>query len=311
MDQAAKDVAKAFGVAAPPAPAQDGLGTTHHETGTLFIGTEASTSVTLPDARLRHTSNSYVVGPALFPTIGSPNPMLTGVALARRLGDRLAAPVAFQAEPGFDVLFNGFDTSLWRMTTIRNQPGRDNPGRMRVIDSTLETVAGNDMGIFWCTTATPANFLLRLQWMRLSDDSNSGVYLRFPDPDSKGYNNTAFVADVFGFEVQIDEFGAPDGAGIHRTGAIYRKDNRTDQETLTQQPAHPVGVWNDYEIRVEGQIYTVFLNGNQVCRFDNTGLYPGRGVPSSAVAPSYIGLQVYANPRYFVRYRHVRIKALP
>lgn len=209
------------------------------------------------------------------------------------------------------MLFNGFDTSLWRMTSIRNQPGRDNAGTMRVIDGALETVAGTDMGIFWCTKPTPANYVLRLQWLRLTEDSNSGLYLRFPDPDTKGYNNTAFVADDFGFEVQIDELGAPDGAAIHRTGAVYRKDNRTDQETLTQQPARPVGEWNDYEIRVDGQLYIVTLNGSQVCVFDNTGLYPGRGLPSSAGAPSFIGLQVYANPRYFVRYRHVRIEALP
>jgi choline dehydrogenase-like flavoprotein len=311
MDQAAKDVAVAFGVASPPDPVRDGLGTTHHETGTLFMGEEASTSVTLPDGRLRHTSNAFVVGPALFPTIGSPNPMLTGVALARRLGDTLAAPSRVPAEPGFDGLFSGFDTSLWRMTTIRHQPSRENAGSMRVIDGTLETVAGTDMGIFWCTRPTPANYVLRLQWMRLTDDSNSGVYLRFPDPDTKGYSNTAFVADDFGFEVQIDELGAPDGAGIHRTGAVYRKDNRTDHETLTQQAARAVGEWNDYEIRVDGQHYAVALNGNQVCVFDNTGLYAGRGLPSTAAAPSFVGLQVYANPRYFVRYRNVRIKALP
>jgi choline dehydrogenase-like flavoprotein len=310
MDEAAKDVAKAFGVASPPNPARDGLGTTHHETGTLFMGEETSSSVTLPDGRLRHTSNAYVVGPALLPTIGSPNPMLTGVALVRRLGDKLATPTPFTPEPGFDVLFNGFDTSSWRMTTIRNQPpGRDKPGSMRVIDGTLETVAGNDMGIFWCTKPTPADFILRLQWMRLTEDSNSGVYLRFPDPETKGYNNTAFVADDFGFEVQIDELGAPDGAGIHRTGAIYRKDNRTDHETLTQQPARPVGEWNDYEIRVVGQQYTVLLNGAQVCVFDNTGVYAGRGLPSAPpTAPSFIGLQVYANPGYFMRYRNIRIR---
>lgn len=310
MDAAAKDVAVAFGVLSPPNPVRDGLGTTHHETGPLFMGNAAGSSVTLPDGRLRHTANAYVVGPSVFPSIGSPNPMLTGVALTRRLGDRLAASPPFQAEPGFDVLFNGFDTSLWRMTTIRNQPNRDKPGSMRIIDGSLETVAGTDMGIFWCTKPTPANFVLRIQWMRLTDDSNSGVYLRFPDPDSKGYNNTAFVADDFGFEVQIDEFGAPDGAGVHRTGAIYRKDNRIDQEVLTQQAARPVGEWNDYEIRVDGDVYTVLLNGSQVCVFDNTGLYPGRGLATTASAPSFIGLQVYADPRHFVRYRHVRIRAL-
>lgn len=158
---------------------------------------------------------------------------------------------------------------------------------------------------------TDPNFILKLQWLRWTEDSNSGVYVRFPRPDTKGYNNTAFVADEFGFEVQIDELGAPDGLPVHKTGAIYRKDNQTNNEVLTQKPARNVGEWNDYEIRVEGQTYTVTLNGNQVCVFDNENLYPDRGKPTADGAPSYIGLQVYANPRYFVRFRRIQIKALP
>jgi Domain of Unknown Function (DUF1080)/GMC oxidoreductase len=252
MDQAARDVARVFGVAQPPNPGRDGLGTTHHEAGTLAMGEVASDSVTLPDCRIRHITNAYVAGPALYPTVGSPNPMLTGVALARRLGDQLASSQPFVTNDGSQVLFDGFNTSQWRMSTVRNQPsGRDNPGRMRVIDGTLETVGGNDLGLFWCTTPTPPNFILRLQWLRLTHESNSGVFVRFPDPDSKNYDNTAYVGVDFGFEVQIDELGAPDGLAIHRTGAIYRGDNRTDNETLTQQPAHSVGEWNDYEIRVQ------------------------------------------------------------
>jgi len=72
-----------------------------------------------------------------------------------------------------------------------------------------------------------------------------------------------------------------------------------------------VGQWNDYEIRVEGQKYTVTLNGDKVCVFDNTNGYPGRGIPSTLAAPSFIGLQVYPNPRYYVRFRNIRIQALP
>ena len=311
MDQAARDVADVFGVAQSPNPSRDGLGTTHHEAGTLAMGEAASNSVTLPDCRVRHLTNAYVAGPAVYPTVGSPNPMLTGVALARRLGDQLARSQPFVANDGFQVLFDGFNTSQWRMSTIRNQPaGRENPGRMRVIDGTLETVGGNDLGLFWCTTPTPPNFILRLQWLRLTHESNAGVFVRFPDPDSKNYNNTAYVGVDFGFEVQIDELGAPDGLAIHRTGAIYRGDNRTDNETLTQQPARPVGEWNDYEIRVQAQSYTVLLNGTQVCVFDNTTTYPGRGLPSAPGAPSFIGLQVYSNRSYFVRFRHVRMQAL-
>jgi hypothetical protein len=187
-----------------------------------------------------------------------------------------------------------------------SQPVHNNPGRMRVINGALETVAGNDMGIFWCTQRTPPNFILRLQWLRWSDDANSGVYLRFPDPDSKGYNNTAYAPDDFGFEVQIDEFG---DMPVHRTGAIYRKDNQTTGEVLSQIPARPVGEWNDYEIRVQDQNYRVSLNGTEVCVFDNT-MYPGRGIPDSDATPSFIGLQVYANPRHLIAYRHIRIQAI-
>jgi choline dehydrogenase-like flavoprotein len=310
MDRASQDAAKVFGVANPAAPNQDGLGTTHHETGGLYLGDVTSNSITLPDCRLRHTSNAYVAGPTLFPTIGSPNPMLTGVALARRLADTVAKSAAWQAEAGFTTLFNGFDTGKWRMTTIRNQPGRDNPGAMRVINGALETMPGNDMGVFWCTEPTAANFILRLQWLRWAHEANSGVFVRFPDPESKGYNNPAFVPVDFGFEVQIDALARPDGAGIHRTGAIYRADGRTDNETLTLQAAKAPGEWNDYEIKVDNQVYTVSLNGQQVCVFDNTTTYPGRGLPSTGTAPSYLGLQVYADPRSLVAFRRIRIKGL-
>jgi hypothetical protein len=153
---------------------------------------------------------------------------------------------------------------------------------------------------------TPPDFILRLQWLRWAAEANSGIYLRFPDPDGKGYNNTAYVADDFGFEVQIDEFG---DMPVHRTGAIYRKDNQTSGETLNQIAARPVGEWNDYEIHVKDQTYRVKLNGTEVCVFDNT-MYPGRGAPSSNVAPSFIGLQVYPNPRSQVAYRHIRIQAI-
>lgn len=308
MDRTAQDVAKIFaGATLPsvPAPSRDDLGTTHHETGTLWMG-DALNSVTDENCKFRQVANAYVAGPALLPTIGSPNPMLTGIALARRLGDHLAIPQPYVAPDGFDVLFNGFDMSNWRMSTLKNQPGK--PGFFRIINATLESVAGNELGLLWCTKPTPANFILKLEWLRWQDDANSGVFVRFPDPESKNYNNTAYVGVHFGFEVQIDEFGQPDGRGIHKTGAIYREDNREDNEVLSLKPARPVGQWNEYEIRVQNQKYTVLLNGDQVCVFDNP--YTGRGLPTTAGAPSFIGLQCYPNPNYRVAFRRIRIKAI-
>ena len=45
------------------------------------LGTDPSRSVTTPDGLFHFTENVYAASPALFPSIGSPNPMLTGIAL--------------------------------------------------------------------------------------------------------------------------------------------------------------------------------------------------------------------------------------
>jgi hypothetical protein len=136
------------------------------------------------------------------------------------------------------------------------------------------------------------------------------VFVRFPDPRSKGYNNTAWVAIDFGFEIQIDEFGWPDQAPEHKTGAIYAQ----TKQQLSLQPALPPGQWNEFEIRVQGPTYTVTLNGTQVSAFRN--LDPNRGLSTIPGAPAFIGLQVHppspgetANAGR-VAFRKIRIRQL-
>jgi hypothetical protein len=67
-----------------------GLGTTYHEAGTLWMGYDAATSVTDPVGRFHHLANAYACDQSIFPTVGSVNPTLTGVTLARRLAQALA-----------------------------------------------------------------------------------------------------------------------------------------------------------------------------------------------------------------------------
>src|SRR6266851_1300186 len=80
MENAAVALAKA--VAGSPADIQNinvnrnGVGTTHHEAGTLWMGAPGQ-SVTDSFGRFHHVANAYVAGPALFPVIGSANPSLT------------------------------------------------------------------------------------------------------------------------------------------------------------------------------------------------------------------------------------------
>lgn len=298
MDKAADDVAKVFASNQPfevLGKTRDGLGTTHHEAGTLWMGTDPTKSVTNPFGRFHHVDNLYVVGPALFPTIGSPNPMLTGIALGRRLARELVPdPTPPASSGGFQPLFDGMNMNNWRMA---------GKGNFIIVDGALESVPGNDIGLLWCTTPTPPDFILKLEWRRHRHEDNSGVFVRFPDPFSKGYNNPAYVGVHFGFEAQIDELGAPDGTGIHRTGAIYGEPS----QTLSQQPAKPPGQWNEFEIRVQGQTYTVFLNGAQVAQFQNP--HANRGLPSAPNAPSFIGLQTHGGASR-VAFRNIRIKAL-
>lgn len=70
---------------------RDGLGTTYHEAGTLWTGTSASTSVTDSNGRFHHVSNAFCSDQALFPTVGSVNPTLTGLVLSRKVAEAAVA----------------------------------------------------------------------------------------------------------------------------------------------------------------------------------------------------------------------------
>ena len=287
-----------------PRPGHDGLGTTHHETGTLRMDPDPTRGVTNADGRFHYTENLYAAGPALFPSIGSPNPMLTGIALSRRTGDLIMSPPPFAGDPGFEVLFDGTSLGDWTMSTIVNQPGREDPGDFRVRRGALESRSGTDLGLLWLRRPTPERYVLRLQWMMTAADDNSGIYFGFPDPRNEGYNNTAYVGVNFGFEVQIDELARPDNAGIHRTGAIYGFKG-PDLPSVTR----PVGEWNDYEITVDGADLTVALNGQTVNQFHFTGdpQSPRRGQASTPQDSRFIGLQTHTGRLLF---RRIQWKAL-
>jgi choline dehydrogenase-like flavoprotein len=281
---------------------RDGLGTTHHEAGPLWMGEDPTASVTDSNGHFHHVANAYAIGPALFPSVGSPNPMLTGIALARRMADRLAStPVPYTPSDGFTPLFDGFSTANWRMA---------GGGNFIVVDGVLESVPGSELGLFWYTNPTAASFVLRLEWLSTRANDNSGVFVRFPNPDSKGYANPHFVAVDFGFEIQIDDTGFnPDTNQfhdpLHQTGAIY------GFSASSQLASRALGQWNTYEIRVDQQNYTVILNGTLVAQFTflvgSDAQHPDRGLPSAASVPRFIGLQAHTGR---VMFRNIRIKAL-
>lgn len=253
---------------------RDGLGTTHHEAGTLWMGSDQASSVTNELGRFHSVPNAYAAGPSLFPTVGSPNPMLTGVALARRTAEAIVASAApSQLEPGFKRLFDGSRIDGWRMA---------GPGRFIVAGGTLESEGG--MGLLWYSGEEYQDLVLRLEWRAAHASDNSGVFVRFADPATD-----PSVAVNTGYEVQIDD-QAPEA--VHRTGAIY------GFAAPSALASRPVGEWNAYEVSITGQQYAVRLNGQQVTQF--TGARALKG---------FIGLQNHG-PGSRVAFRNLRVKAL-
>jgi choline dehydrogenase-like flavoprotein len=304
---------------------RDGSGTTHHEAGTLRMGDDPNKSVTDPNCRFHQVTNAYVAGPALFPTIGSPNPMLTGIALTRRLGDHLIPEPPLPArEQGFTFLFDGTDAqfSNWLMV---------GGGFFSRIERTLIAQQdGRGIGLLFYTLQQFENFILRLDFLlphpRGINNDNSGVFVRFrdprlpdpaPDPVDPA-NNAAFTAVHTGFEIQIDEeargdmrFGEPDGSFFARTGAIYKinsigsapgqQDYKNNQNLAAER-------WHTYEIEVNNQDYIVRLNGQEVTRFRRSATDRVRGNPPSVDPNSgFIGLQTHTGN---VAFANVRIKIL-
>ncbi len=238
----------------PYANRRDAEGSTHHDAGTLWMGTDPATSVTNEFGRVHDTTNCYVDAPALFPSLGSPNPMLTGVALSRRTADLLEASVLPRAvipsasASGFTALFDGTVGTFkkWQLARAANS-GQG----FAFLNSELASYGAADFSMLYYALQAFDDFHLRLQF-RVFDPANcnSGVFIRFRDPlsrlpdalrqraDAEGAavaTNPAWSAVFSGFEVQIDDnargdvtkdyYGRrpePDGLFKNRTGAIYK-----------------------------------------------------------------------------------------
>jgi len=70
---------------------RDGLGTTYHEAGTLWMGITPQTSVTDTNGRFHNVANAFCADQSLFVTVGSVNPTLTGLVLSRKVAQAAVA----------------------------------------------------------------------------------------------------------------------------------------------------------------------------------------------------------------------------
>ncbi|KUO05744.1 OmpL47-type beta-barrel domain-containing protein [Streptomyces caeruleatus] len=169
------------------------------------------------------------------------------------------------------------------------------------------------LGMLWFPERKYGDFSLKLQWR---DDApgtgnaNSGVFVRFPwVHDHPEESRPEWVAIKYGHEVQV--LDRPDG-DMYKTGSVYG----FDRVGLAGAGVTQKGTWNDYEIRVVDQHYSVYRNGVLINEFDNTGgqeFVPPRsddpGTDGRRFASGYVGLQVHGTTDV-VSYRDIRIKEL-
>jgi choline dehydrogenase-like flavoprotein/Rieske Fe-S protein len=294
----------------------DAIGTTYHEVGTMWMGTDFAKSVTDVNGRFHHVTNAYCIDQSLFPTAGSANPALTGIALSRKIAEsiieRYASVALVENDTGFQNLYSGnFDADGWKIVPGGSQNFFD------VSDQPYPVLgAGVDnntpaLGVLWYATKTFKDFVLRLDWKAYDNTANSGIFLRMPQPgvlDGGFYDST--------IEVQIDEHGRDSansayGSPLHKTGAVYGVFPARMWAAKVVQPrdAGKATFWNSCEITLQGAGIEVRLNGLLVSK----GQFPQL---LSAAAPSagktkreegFIGLQCHTD---VVQFRNIRIKEL-
>ena len=223
-------------------------------------------------------------------------------------------------DAGYEVIFDGTrrcferwkyaggsQVTLQRDGTLRAEPGAPN------------------LGVLWYAARPYGDFSLRLQFR---DDSpiagtraNSGVQVRFPAPkppvpgcpmtfngSPQTENPAGWIAVNCGHEIQIND--SPDGGtnDPRKTGSIYGFADLN----ATQARVTPAGTWNDLEIKVVGQTYTVYRNGVKINEYENKPGVPFPGRPNDPDSSSrglvgYLGLQAHGAPQDVVSFRNIRV----
>jgi hypothetical protein len=251
--------------------------------------------------------------------------MVASPLMGRHTAAQDATP-ATSAAPGFVSLFDGTQESFAAWHTA-------GPGRFELVDGSISTGSSTEefaeLGLLYYAPRTFADFVLRVEFRVTDPADNSGVFVRFRDPvspippeelsgpesdrlypnrDSYAVNGM-WIAQDTGFEVQIDDSAADTD---DPTGVIYDIPVGGDsgQQDFQRGQALVPGEWNDLEIEVVGDTYTVRLNGQQTTSFTNSE--PGRGKsPSDDPLFGYIGIQTYPFSPGQVDFRNIRIQELP
>jgi hypothetical protein len=228
-------------------------------------------------------------------------------------------------------LFKDTPTPFWRLAGAPGDSVSFGFGELEVQS------ARGDFGLYWCTIPTPPNFELTLEWLSTDPTDNSGIFIRFPDPDQAPPDqNLVLQKPGFIFEIQIDATrggGNPTDANgtetenvdsrFRGTGAIYNE----PLQNLNDVSGIIINQWHTFIIRAEGMKIEVDIKVNGGVRqpfskftYDPTVYPPGdlrsnpnRGLPTQSGnvkgAKRYIGIQTHFQSK-LIKFRNIFIKPI-
>jgi len=197
-----------------------------------------------------------------------------------------AAPVAAQAPPGFEALFNGKDFAGFKV------PEGDN-GHWKVVDGVIDydarSEAKGERSLF--TVRELGDFVLRADWrIKETPYVNPNVPIIRPDgthkkgPDGKEIKTSVPDSDSGIYlrgtsKAQVNVWCWPVGSGEVYG---YRMDEKMPKEvragvTPRVLADRDVGEWNTFEITMKGDRLTVVLNGVTVIENAQLPGVPARG----------------------------------
>ncbi len=191
--------------------------------------------------------------------------MATGILHA---AERQPAPLSrAEIDAGWIRLFDGESLFGWSPR---------GSAQWQVADGAIQPVPGTGGGIL-CTTSEFADFELHAEFW-IDGEANSAVFLRCPR-EGDITPRTAYEVNIF------------DAHEKWPSGSINEVARRRGNPST-------VGRWNTFNLRAEGNRFTVRLNGRRVLRTENA--LHARGL---------IGLQTLTG-RGVVRFREVRLRPL-
>lgn len=290
---------------------QQGPGTTFHDSGTLWMGDDPDKDVCDSNGHLHHMTNVYATDQSIFPTVGSANPVLTGIALSRMVAENIVA--RHSTSTLTDGQLVGFQpVSLKSADRGWKKAAGDG---MQEFNDTIETKARSGIGLYYLPVVV-SDFELYVEWKtyRFPEFPNSGLILWTPDPAGVDFSDQAQFAAFYdaSTEIQIDDLGknfkrddpgrplAIFGDSRYKTGAIYGvapakewagKVPAPDFDETTRER-----YWNYYLIKAEGGRVAVNLNGRLVSE---------AVLPPSKRQSGYIGFQWHTGR---VGFRNLRVK---